>query len=190
MLIIPIGISGSGKSHYGKYIESVFPFEIICPDNIRKELTGSISDQSKNKEVFETSHIRILKALEENKNVYFSATNVGYDNLCNFLNLIESKQPLIRILLFFMVDSLLPGLCFERIQKQLDDGEERSEIRDIYILQRQFNGFENVRNNVASILQKFPKTEMWQIRDERDVKYAIRHAIGHSDENGFDSQFS
>ena len=46
-LIIPIGISGSGKSrlynlNYQDYVK-------ICPDDIRKELTGSISDQSKNK---------------------------------------------------------------------------------------------------------------------------------------------
>lgn len=44
MLIITVGPSGSGKSTWAKTQED---FKIICPDKIRKQLTGDISDQSK-----------------------------------------------------------------------------------------------------------------------------------------------
>ena len=50
-IIVPIGISGSGKTRlYNMRYRDLY---LLSPDLIRKELTGSISDQKKNKEVFE-----------------------------------------------------------------------------------------------------------------------------------------
>ena len=50
-LILPIGISGSGKSRL--YKKEYSDYKLVSPDEIRKFLTGNISDQSKNNEVFE-----------------------------------------------------------------------------------------------------------------------------------------
>jgi len=49
---------------------------VISPDNIRKELTGNISDQSKNAEIWAMTYERVASALNDNKNVILDATNV------------------------------------------------------------------------------------------------------------------
>ena len=60
-LIELIGVSGSGKSTWIKNNKSKWnKTVVISPDEIRKELTGNISDQSKNKEVFELTKILII----------------------------------------------------------------------------------------------------------------------------------
>ena len=56
-VIIPIGISGSGKSRL--YEKRYKDYEIISPDLIRKELTGDISNQKRNKEVFQIALKRV-----------------------------------------------------------------------------------------------------------------------------------
>ena len=45
-----IGVPGSGKSTFCR--DHLADGEIICPDDIRRELTGDASDQSRNEEVF------------------------------------------------------------------------------------------------------------------------------------------
>ena len=46
-IIVPIGISGSGKTRlYNMRYKDLY---LLSPDLIRKELTGSISDQKKTK---------------------------------------------------------------------------------------------------------------------------------------------
>ena len=56
-IIVPIGISGSGKTRL--YNMRYSDLTLVSPDLIRKELTGSISDQRKNKEVFEEVDRRV-----------------------------------------------------------------------------------------------------------------------------------
>ena len=43
-LAISVGTSGSGKSTFGNKLENT---TVICPDDIRKELTGDRSKSSK-----------------------------------------------------------------------------------------------------------------------------------------------
>ena len=50
-LILPIGISGSGKSTWINSLDKD-KYTIISPDMIRKELTGDVSDNSRNLEIF------------------------------------------------------------------------------------------------------------------------------------------
>jgi len=76
-IIISVGIPGSGKSTFLEKIKDQFLiFGYICPDQIREELTGNVSDQSKNKEVWELAYSRLEKLLMDNNNitVLFDAT--------------------------------------------------------------------------------------------------------------------
>lgn len=73
--IIPIGISGSGKSRL--YKTEYSDIVKICPDDIRLELTGDISDQSKNKEVFKIVDDRIAECVSNNTDFYLDATNLN-----------------------------------------------------------------------------------------------------------------
>lgn len=72
-LILPIGISGSGKSYiYNKDYKDCVQ---VSPDLIREELTGDISNQTKNKEVFKLAFERVDEYLNNGKDVFFDATN-------------------------------------------------------------------------------------------------------------------
>ena len=76
ILIVLVGPPGSGKSTIAKSIkEQYMNFEIICPDDIRKEITGDPKDQTKNTEVFNKVYSRLSYFLNEGYNVVYDATN-------------------------------------------------------------------------------------------------------------------
>ena len=62
-IIMPIGISGSGKSRL--YRMRYSDYTLVSPDLIRKELTGNISDQSQNTRVFKEVDRRIQELENE-----------------------------------------------------------------------------------------------------------------------------
>lgn len=82
ILIATIGIPGSGKTTYIKtliatgLVESVRGH--ICPDDIREELTGDMSNQSKNEDVFKLTKQRLQEAVAAAKKdggvVFYDAT--------------------------------------------------------------------------------------------------------------------
>lgn len=76
-LIMMIGCPASGKSTIANEISKSFPFEILSADLIREEITGSVEDQSKNKEVFNILYERLKENLREGKNVILDNTNIN-----------------------------------------------------------------------------------------------------------------
>ena len=75
-LLMLVGPPGSGKSTLAKQIQSDhMNFEIVCPDNIREELTGDATNQDHNVEVFAKVYSRISTYLGESYNVIYDATN-------------------------------------------------------------------------------------------------------------------
>lgn len=120
-LAISVGTSGSGKSTFGNKLENT---TVICPDDIRKELTGDISDQSKNAEVWKIAYDRLRKSLENGEDVYFSATTLTSKNLKALLNVVEYLKPEITIYAF--EDSRDWKLCEKRVKEDLKNGVERS----------------------------------------------------------------
>lgn len=78
-LYMLIGLPGSGKSTIAKRITEFENGAItICPDEIRKVITGDIQDQSKNKEVFEIAFERLSHLVKSgNPNaIIWDATNI------------------------------------------------------------------------------------------------------------------
>lgn len=71
-----IGPPGSGKSTLAKRIRTEqMNFEIVCPDDIREELTGDATNQDHNVEVFTKVYSRLSTYLNEGYNVIYDATN-------------------------------------------------------------------------------------------------------------------
>ena len=127
-LILPIGISGSGKSYiYNKDYKDCVQ---VSPDLIREELTGDISNQSKNKEVFKLAFERVDEYLNKGQNVFFDATNVNKGQRKNFTDkYIDTDVEVISDVEVIYV--ILPAnidLSWKRIRKDIRDNKNRSDV--------------------------------------------------------------
>ena len=121
-LVLPIGISGSGKSYI--YNRDFKDYVQVSPDLIREELTGSISDQSKNKEVFKLAFERVDEYLNKGQDVFFDATNVNKTQRKNFTDrYIGSDVNVIYVVLPADVD-----LSWKRIRKDIREKKNRSDV--------------------------------------------------------------
>lgn len=80
--ILLAGPAGSGKSTYGERFVANNPgFSIVSPDLLRLELTGDISDQSKNHFIFSILlPIRIRGLRSQMKGLLLDATNTTRKN--------------------------------------------------------------------------------------------------------------
>ena len=73
-----IGIPGCGKSTYIKKIQiDNADIVVISPDNIRRELTNNVSDQSQNVNVWNIALEKIIQNISNGKYVILDATNVS-----------------------------------------------------------------------------------------------------------------
>jgi predicted kinase len=85
-VIMGIGLPGSGKTSLLRPLAHKYSYEYICPDEIREEVTGDASDQSRNAEVWEMARERLCDALEQGKNVVFDATFANGQQRREFIN--------------------------------------------------------------------------------------------------------
>ena len=77
--IMMVGLSGSGKSTFASKYNSPnshLDTLIVSSDEIRTRICGDAKDQSRNNEVFEIAHKKIIDSLKSNYNVIFDATNL------------------------------------------------------------------------------------------------------------------
>ena len=135
-LILPIGISGSGKSYiYNKDYKDCVQ---VSPDLIREELTGSISDQTKNKEVFKLAFERVDEYLNKGQDVFFDATNVNKGQRKKFTDkYIGTDVGIVYIVLPADID-----LSWERIRKDIREKKNRSDVPN-FVLVRQKEQYDN-----------------------------------------------
>jgi len=119
-LIFTVGIPGSGKSFW---IKSQSGHVIVSPDTIRKELTGDISDQSKNAQVWAIAKRKVSEALEEGKNVILDATNLISFYRKQFLDGLPEHE------LKAKVFEISPDIAKKRIRKDIEEGKfERPDV--------------------------------------------------------------
>ncbi len=82
---------GSGKTTVLKRFADENEYTYICPDDIRQELTGSASDQSKNREVWVEAYKRTEEELLKGKSVVFDATFTNPEQRKDFLSFVRQK---------------------------------------------------------------------------------------------------
>ena len=140
MLIITVGPSGSGKSTWAKSQEN---FKVVSSDKIRKELTGNISDQSKNHEVWIIAYERLRTYLECNKDVVFDSTACNI-NTINQIMKIANEFP---VNVMFKLFEINVDTAYSRIQNDLKNGVDRSNTpREI--IQKHVDNFQKVKNYI------------------------------------------
>lgn len=76
-----VGLPGSGKTTYAKYLSSTLRNVVIhSSDAIRKEIYGTEKEQGDAERVFKLLHKRAAIDLRCDKNVIYDATNIKADN--------------------------------------------------------------------------------------------------------------
>lgn len=115
-LLIPVGISGSGKSTWIKSNINSNTI-IVSPDEIRKKLTSDISNQTKNGEVWSIAFNEIANALN-NKNVILDATNISSTDIKRLINYLKQhvNKPFNAYLKIFITNPEIPK---ERIKNDI-----------------------------------------------------------------------
>lgn len=90
-VILGIGIPGSGKSTILKQFAEKNSYTYICPDDIRKELTGSEVDQSKNQEVWSETYKRSSESLGKGETIVLDATFTNPSQRKNFIAFVRDN---------------------------------------------------------------------------------------------------
>lgn len=116
-VILPIGISGSGKSTFIKSLPQE-NLAVIEPDAMRVEFTGDMNDKSKDKEIYIEAANRAIKAIKAGKQVVFDTTNLTKEKRLPFIEAIKKEIPNANIQYKLM--ELNPELAKERIKAQLE----------------------------------------------------------------------
>lgn len=76
-ITILVGIPASGKTTWVKRVMNADLFDVVVSsDAIREELTGDMTVQDRNAEVFRLLDVRVKQALNDDKNVVVDATNL------------------------------------------------------------------------------------------------------------------
>lgn len=132
-LIMFIGIPGSGKS---RWLHDHKPDNciVLCPDTIRGQLSGDISDQTLNIEVWKQTSEITIRFLKNGTTVILDATNVN----TMFRNDFISKLPECKLMA--KVFEVKPDIAFKRIQRAIESGEERSNVPE-YVVYRMYGEF-------------------------------------------------
>jgi predicted kinase len=122
-IIVPIGISGSGKSKL--YKDEYSNMTIISPDLIRYELTNDISNQSKNKEVFEIVNQRVEDCVKNNVDFFYDATNVNTKYRKSFVDKFKGNKD---VEITYVVLPADVKVSYERIRNDIKNNVNRSDV--------------------------------------------------------------
>jgi len=124
MLIVTVGISGSGKSTLSDELVAEGNFTRICPDDIRREITGDISDQSRNGQVWKEAFARLENALQKGENVVFDSIGTTRKTR-NQLRAVAEKIDA-SVAAYVLMDSLSAERCRDRVAADIENGVDRS----------------------------------------------------------------
>lgn len=146
-ICMPIGISGSGKS---TLIRNAFPEMVVVePDAIRRELTGDVSDQTRNREVWELVHKRLRETLDLYGKVVLDGINTTSKSRAQTLKLFPDAR---KLAIVFDVD---PEVAKARVQKDINEGVDRSAV-PADVIDRQYqslvNGYANIEAQFDEVI--------------------------------------
>lgn len=173
-LVITIGCSGSGKSYV--YEKGYKDFALVCPDDIRKEITGNVSDQSRNRQVWEIAYRRLAEFIEYGKDVYFSATNCRMATIREIVkiatNTAKEVNENLEITLLTLRDSFDVNLCIRRVQSDIANKVDRSNTLNIDE-KTGLNIIEKQHQNFMQLQQYFNTPEFRQFKNQFGIKEEI-----------------
>jgi len=154
-LIILMGISGSGKSTWAReYVKNNPGTKVINQDAIRRELTGDVSNQTKNKKVIAEAKLRLEMCYDSEESVIWDNTSLNI----KYLGEIYSSAPdYYEVDIYYTERSHYPMECIESIHNELKSGVDRSKVPD-HIVEKQYDNFINTLKKLDPIkVMKIPR---------------------------------
>lgn len=134
--IFTFGISGSGKSRWArKYIEDNIFTVRVCADDIRKEITGNVSDMSQDSVVWNQVRARLRHALIQGHDVICDATNLKARNRNTVIDSLPEGTEIV-----FKIFETTPEIAKDRIKFDLLKGTDRSKVPED-VVDRQYQDF-------------------------------------------------
>jgi predicted kinase len=143
-----IGISGSGKS---TILNKVFEREaIVEPDAIRRDTTGSVSDQSQDFKVWRDAAEKVKEKLNTEGLAVLDATNTKSSLRSQFLkNIPEGIRKVAIVFQIEGTDEEIVDKLYKRIQRDLKKGKDRSAVPK-EVIARQLQQFKNGLKNIET----------------------------------------
>lgn len=145
ILYMTIAISGMGKStfinkHFNKNV-------VVCPDEIRKETTGDISNHENEGNIWNLVDQRINLNLKKYGKAVLDATNVDSNYRQLFLDKFPNTK---KVAIVFPSD---PRIAKSRIKKDLESGKDRSVVPD-EVIDQQFQSFQSGQKDIKTQFDK------------------------------------
>ena len=152
--IIPVGISGSGKSTWINTLEGQ-GYAVVSPDDIRREVLGTVNDQSRGSEIFQIAYQRVVDALNAKNSVIFDATNVSSSDRREMLKYLKNNVN-VDFDAYAKIFDGNPEVSKERIKKDIEAGIDRSNVPPEAIdrqYQKFIGGLGNLENDGYVIIK-------------------------------------
>ena len=130
--VMSVGVPGSGKSTVLSELSEKTGIARVSPDQIRKELTGSETDQTKNKEVWDETYRIVGEHLKNGESVIIDATYTEHKRRIEAIELLKNLGAKAVVASLFNVDldtakkrnqsreRLVPVYAIERLYSQLE----------------------------------------------------------------------
>ena len=157
IFLITVGVSGCGKSTWAKKQKD---FTIVNPDSIRKEVTGEITNMTKDGEVWKIAKDRVIALLKDGKNVILDATNVTSKGRISFIKDLPPCEKKAKVFKENLDD------CKARVQKDIESGVDRSKV-PMDVIDRQYANF---LSNLEE-LQKDGFTIYYESENNDNIRY-------------------
>jgi predicted kinase len=129
-IILPIGISGSGKSTWIKSLPKN-SFFVISPDEMRIRYTGNIDDKSKDEEIYTDVIKNAIKKVKKGQKIIIDSTNLRKDRRRFFIQAVKKAIPNASIA--YKLLPLNPALAKQRIKIDIEAGVNRANVPDTVI---------------------------------------------------------
>jgi len=143
-LIITLGIPGAGKSYWRKDFTSKHPeFRVICPDDIRREVTGSVSNITQDALVWETAYHTLKELLANREDIIFDSTAVNTRTQKAIENIGKANNAII----IYKIFEVPLEVAKERIIKDIENNVDRSKV-PMEIVEKMFNNFTSAKERV------------------------------------------
>ena len=141
-IIVPIGISGSGKTKLYKTRYS--DLALVSPDLIRKEVNGNIMDGRFSQKVIDTINARIADLVEKRESFFYDFVNVNTSKRKEFVNQFKDIDD---IEIIYVVLPASVKRSSERIAKDLENKIDRANVPH-KALEKQYELYqESIANN-------------------------------------------